>query len=104
MAQWKDLDITNLSVAELRQLAGRLDAELADRQEAGKRWLRQHGLVEKQGPRYRNPRNAAETWSGRGSPPAWVEEALAKGHTLESLAAESAQERDLPVRSSRPAG
>lgn len=36
-------------------------------------------------PRYRNPRNSAQTWSGRGQMPDWVEEALDEGLDLESL-------------------
>jgi DNA-binding protein H-NS len=86
----------------LRQLAGRVESEIAERQEAGKRWLRQHGLVEKRGPLYRNPRNAAETWSGKGKRPVWVERALAEGHTLASLASEI--DPDLPAPSRRSAG
>lgn len=36
--------------------------------------------------KYRNPKNAAETWGGRGRPPAWVRAAIDGGATLESLA------------------
>ena len=36
--------------------------------------------------KYRNPDNPALTWSGRGKRPAWVNEALAAGKTLEDLA------------------
>ena len=102
MASPKDLDLSQLSLTELRQLSDRVETEIADRQEAGKRWLRQHGLVEKRGPLYRNPRNAAETWSGKGKQPSWVERALAEGYTLESLA--SGTDQDLPTRARRGAG
>lgn len=37
-------------------------------------------------PKYRNPRNAQETWSGRGRKPKWVEQALSDGKKLEDLA------------------
>jgi DNA-binding protein H-NS len=100
MANSKDLDLSPLSLTELRQLADRVESEISRRQEEGKRWLRQHGLVERRGPLYRNPRNAAETWSGKGEQPAWVEHALAEGYTLASLATETDQ--DLPTRSRRP--
>ena len=30
-------------------------------------------------PKYRNPENPEETWSGRGRKPQWVHDALAKG-------------------------
>jgi DNA-binding protein H-NS len=43
-------------------------------------------LAEKGGPVYRNPRNSAETWTGRGRQPKWVREALAGGVRLEDLA------------------
>ena len=101
MANPKDLDLSQLSLAELRDLADRVESEISGRQEAGRRWLRQHGLVERQGPLYRNPRNAAETWSGKGKQPAWVTRALAEGYTLESLATET--DHDLPTRSHRAA-
>ena len=59
-------------------------------------------IVEKRGPLYRNPRNAAETWSGKGKRPAWVERSLAEGYTLASLASEV--DPDLPARSRSSAG
>ena len=36
-------------------------------------------------PKYRNPDNAAETWSGRGRKPRWLEERLSKGAPLEGF-------------------
>ena len=35
--------------------------------------------------KYANPANPAETWTGRGRKPKWVEAALASGKTLEDL-------------------
>ena len=37
-------------------------------------------------PKYRNPLNIAETWSGRGKQPGWVLTALKAGKTLGDLA------------------
>jgi len=37
-------------------------------------------------PKYRNPANAQETWSGRGRKPKWVESALSAGKSLKDLA------------------
>jgi DNA-binding protein H-NS len=37
-------------------------------------------------PKYRNPENPEETWSGRGRQPKWVQAALAERHTLSDLA------------------
>jgi DNA-binding protein H-NS len=37
-------------------------------------------------PKYRDPDNPNNTWSGRGKHPVWLREALAAGKTLESFA------------------
>ncbi len=37
-------------------------------------------------PKYRNPADSSQTWTGRGKQPIWVRDALAKGKTLEQLA------------------
>ena len=37
-------------------------------------------------PKYRNPDNPAETWTGRGRQPRWVQAALAARRTLSDLA------------------
>ncbi|MFM2354570.1 MAG: hypothetical protein RLZZ528_306 [Pseudomonadota bacterium] len=36
-------------------------------------------------PKYANPANAADTWTGRGRKPRWVEAALKAGRKLEDL-------------------
>ena len=36
-------------------------------------------------PKYRNPRNPQETWSGRGKTPRWVVELLANGAALDEF-------------------
>lgn len=36
-------------------------------------------------PRYRNPDDPSQTWSGRGRQPTWVADALASGRTLDQL-------------------
>ena len=36
-------------------------------------------------PRYRNPENSEQTWSGRGRRPRWVHEAEAAGRSLDDL-------------------
>jgi len=36
-------------------------------------------------PKYRNPANPNETWTGRGRPPRWLAAELAAGKTLESF-------------------
>jgi DNA-binding protein H-NS len=37
-------------------------------------------------PKYRNPKNPAETWAGRGLRPRWLTAALKSGVTLEDFA------------------
>ena len=39
----------------------------------------------KAAPKYANPADAAQTWTGRGRKPKWVEALLASGKTLEDL-------------------
>lgn len=36
-------------------------------------------------PKYRNPKDSAQTWTGRGKQPLWVREAIAGGKRLEDL-------------------
>ena len=36
-------------------------------------------------PRYRNPQDASQTWTGRGKKPRWVIEALEQGQSLEDI-------------------
>jgi DNA-binding protein H-NS len=67
-----------VDVAELVQAFGKVGSKPGKKPTAGIR----APAPEK----YRNPKNAAETWSGRGRYPAWVRDALAAGATLESLA------------------
>ena len=37
-------------------------------------------------PKYANPADSSQTWTGRGRKPNWVNEALAQGKSLEDLA------------------
>ena len=43
------------------------------------------GKKPKTPPKYRNPENPEQTWSGRGRKPQWVHDALAKGHDITDL-------------------
>jgi DNA-binding protein H-NS len=36
-------------------------------------------------PKFQNPTNSSETWSGRGKQPRWVSELLAAGRTIDQL-------------------
>ena len=37
-------------------------------------------------PKYRNPKNRAETWAGRGATPRWLRAMIKSGHKLEDFA------------------
>lgn len=50
-------------------------------------------------PKYRNPDNVAQTWSGRGKRPMWFNEALKKkGVTAETLLIVGAKTKAAPVK------
>lgn len=86
MPNGRDADLSSLSLAALRALRARIDAAIDARLGAQEAQLRARGgLVERDGPRYRNPENSAETWSGKEPRPSWVAEALAQGYTLSEL-------------------
>jgi DNA-binding protein H-NS len=106
----KSVDLSKLSYAELEELRGELETEIVTRREtervrvlqqvrelAGSVGLSLEDLVRgKSGAkapaargeaRYRHPDNPSLTWAGRGRRPAWVEEQLSAGKTLDDLAA-----------------
>src|ERR671914_564796 len=68
-----------LSLSEVINKEGRLDTK--------KPKLKNEGQNSK--PKYINPDNPDQTWSGRGQKPKWLKEALKEGLTLEELAANS---------------
>ncbi|MBD8881872.1 H-NS histone family protein [Rhodanobacter sp. 7MK24] len=50
-------------------------------------------------PKYRNPDDSSQTWSGRGKRPLWFNEALKKrGMTVESLLISDASAKAAPVK------
>lgn len=50
-------------------------------------------------PKYRNPANPSQTWSGRGKRPLWFAQALKKrGTTVESLLIDGAAVKDAPAK------
>lgn len=71
-------------LAEARRLATSVGYEAAFTK-AGKPSQRRTER-KKVAPKYRNPDNPHELWSGRGRQPAWVQGALAAGTSLEKLA------------------
>ncbi len=99
-----NVDISNLSVAELEALKGSIDTAISSRRQTELVGLREaiEEMLEKAGftleevmqarpakkrviePKYFNPNNQEQTWSGRGRKPSWVEELLASGGSLEN--------------------
>ncbi len=98
------IKLEKLSLEELKDLRKRVDAAIKDFEKRRKREAlvaaqkaaQDHGfslddiLSEKSGskglPKYANPANPEQTWTGRGRQPSWVKEALAKGKSLDDLA------------------
>ncbi|MCO8145503.1 H-NS histone family protein [Rhodovulum tesquicola] len=97
-------ELEKLSLAELKQLRKEVDTAIAsfnDREKAKARAALEEKAKEfgfsldeifgkktrrnKTAAKYRNPANGAETWSGRGRRPNWLEEALKKGAQLEDF-------------------
>ena len=106
MAKSGGIDLSKLSIEELQHLAQDIEAEIVNRRIVEKErvlnqmrdlasslgmtleeLVRQEGITGASVPaKYRHPDNPSLTWSGRGKRPAWVNEALASGKTLEDLA------------------
>jgi DNA-binding protein H-NS len=104
------MDLSKMSVAESRAL----DAKVAGLIEKGRKKEREAALeriyavahslgmplaaimqsdstklakTRPTGPKYRDPKNSANTWGGSGPRPAWIKAALAAGVALEGLRA-----------------
>lgn len=100
-------NLENLSLKELRALRNRVDQAIEsfedrrrrDALSAAEQVLREHGFslaeltggksgrkAAKAAPKYANPKDPSQTWSGRGRRPAWVIEHLDAGNGLDDLA------------------
>jgi DNA-binding protein H-NS len=91
----KEFDFSMFTDRQLGALARQLTAEFVQRREAVKRLVkRRGGFVEGGGPKYVNSDNPAQTWSGRGKRPSWLDAALDEGHDPDRLALSD----DHPVR------
>jgi len=97
----KEFDFSLFTDDQLESLAEQVKLEYLRRREEAVQLVRKRGgLVEGSGPRYQNPENPAETWSGKGPRPSWVEAALKAGKTLASL--EFSDDRPVP-KNAKPA-
>ncbi len=81
------IDLSSLTLPELEGLSRDVETEISVQRLNQKRWRRavQGKVLHERAPRYRNPANSAETWSGRGPEPEWVKEARRSGRSLDSL-------------------
>ncbi len=98
-----NVDISNLSVAELEALRGSIESVIVNRRQSELVNLRNaiEEMVADSGftldevmqataskkrtvaPKYQNPADPSQTWSGRGRKPGWVEELVASGGNLD---------------------
>lgn len=69
------------AISELEERARSLGFSLGELLDAAQTRKRAPGK-----PKYANPANRAETWTGRGRKPRWVEAALKAGKSLDDLA------------------
>ena len=108
MAKSSSIDLSKLSLEELEGLAKDIETEVTTRRQAERervlgqmrelaaslgltledvvRLERGKGSAGGAQPKYRSPSDPNLTWSGRGKRPAWVNEALAAGKSLDDLA------------------
>lgn len=104
------MDISHLSIAQLKELQAKIPAEITKRQTEdrqkvleqmtalatshgfsleellGKKGGAKKGSGKKVAAKYRHPSQPELTWTGRGRKPVWVSDWLASGKTIESLA------------------
>jgi DNA-binding protein H-NS len=101
-------DLQSLSYKELRDLHARIGDEIQTRKQAEKSNVQKKvmELVQSAGfdiddivgktsskslkgrkiaPKYRNPKNPDETWTGRGRQPKWLAQELSRGRSLKSF-------------------
>src|SRR6056297_408447 len=97
-------DLDNMTLEELRTLRRDVDAAIKSFEKrkkkealvAAQKAAQEHGFSldeimsgkagTKGAPKYANPENAEQTWTGRGRQPQWIKDAFAAGKSLEDLA------------------
>lgn len=73
---------------QMVQLATELGMSVEDVLARGRKTApktKEENAVKRVAPKYRNPLNAEETWTGRGRQPRWVQEKISRGITLEDM-------------------
>lgn len=99
-----NIDLDEMSLRDLRDLRNKIDRAISTFEDRRKREAlaaaesaaREFGFNladltaakqarSKVAPKYANPQDPAQTWTGRGRKPRWVQEALDAGKPLESM-------------------
>lgn len=101
------VDLTALSLKELKQLQKDVDAAVTDFKDRERRaalaeveaFARERGLTPADlagiagkrtrrpaAPKYANPLDPSQTWTGRGRRPLWIIAAMAEGKSLDDMA------------------
>lgn len=99
-----NINLDTLSIVELGKLKYNIEYAISNRKQTELLDVRRKldDLVEESGftlqeileaksarkpvqPKYRNPENPENTWTGRGRRPLWVEQCLSTGKTLDDL-------------------
>jgi DNA-binding protein H-NS len=103
MAKMNGLD--KMTLAGLKDLRARIDKTISEREQTERVHLKKKveamvaaagmslddliGKASRKGRpvaiKYRNPKNAEQTWTGRGRPPRWLADAVKKGAKRESF-------------------
>lgn len=92
------IDLSGYDLAELKGLQFDIEQEIKRRARDERERARERihalaagagipldALVDKTVPRYRNPADSGQTWTGRGRQPRWIAEALASGRSLDEF-------------------
>lgn len=75
----------------LAQLRGEKEGAVGEPAEGGLRERRKYPRVY---PKYRNPNEPSQTWSGRGKQPRWLTAALRTGHSIDEFVIANQETRD----------
>jgi DNA-binding protein H-NS len=89
----KNGDLKLMAIDELwdlrEQITAKLARELTIKKTRLENWLHKIGSAKrpypKVPPKYRNPKDPAETWSGRGKQPRWLTAQLRSGKTVKDF-------------------
>lgn len=82
IARDSGIDLAELVAATTRKTRASSASKAAPAVRRKKKVSAKRGKV---APKYRNPADAEQTWTGRGKQPVWVRELLENGGTLESI-------------------